>query len=240
MSFIAKLFNAPIPLDFRGMTDWHSHVLPGVDDGATTLDDSLAILKGYEELGIDEVWLTPHIMEDMPNSVEKLRRAFLELETAFQGKIKLHLAAENMIDTLFAKRLASGELLPIGPGGKTLLVETSYFNPPMGFVKTIEGIKSNGYTPLVAHPERYAYVESFDEYESWKDMGCAFQLNLLSLGGYYGVRAEKISRLMLKKEMYDYVGTDIHKPVQLEAMKKLRLPKELVEGIERLFEKNKY
>ena len=97
-----------------GLTDWHSHVLPGVDDGIKTLDDSLETLRHFEAKGLDTLWLTPHIMEDYPNSTGKLRERFEELRQAWDGKLKLRLASENMLDSLFEERLAERELLPIG------------------------------------------------------------------------------------------------------------------------------
>ena len=99
---------------FQGFTDWHSHILPGVDDGSANMEESLKILSGFEALGFSEVWLTPHIMEDFPNTTEELRSRFAELQESYNGPVKLHLASENMLDTLFAERLASRDFLPIG------------------------------------------------------------------------------------------------------------------------------
>jgi tyrosine-protein phosphatase YwqE len=147
---------------FRGFTDWHSHILPGVDDGVQSMDESLQILAEYERLGVKEVWLTPHIMEDIPNTTEKLRDRFMELKAAYQGSIVLNLASENMLDNLFEERLEKNDLLPIGKDGKHLLVETSYFNPPMGLNNILLRIKAKGYYPVLAHLERYLYMsESF-------------------------------------------------------------------------------
>ena len=87
---------------FAGMTDWHSHILPGVDDGLESIGDSLEALREYEALGIREVWLTPHVMEDVPNTTEGLRERFAELRAAYGGPVELHLAAEYMMDSLFA------------------------------------------------------------------------------------------------------------------------------------------
>ena len=116
---------------FEGFTDWHSHILPAVDDGVRSVEEALEILHGYEALGMKTVWLTPHIMEDMPNTPESLKRKFEELRTAYSGRIGLHLAAEHMLDNLFDERLNGNDLLPIGRRGNHLLVETSYFNPPL-------------------------------------------------------------------------------------------------------------
>lgn len=133
---------------FRGFTDWHCHLLPGVDDGVQTMEESLQVLSLYEELGISEVWLTPHIMEDMPNRTADLKERFAELDAAYQGNITLHLAAENMLDNLFEERLAKNDLLPLGKDGRHLLVETSYFNPPMGLNNILLRIKAKGMFPF--------------------------------------------------------------------------------------------
>lgn len=142
----------------RGMTDYHSHLLPGVDDGVQTAEDSLEILRLYEQLGIREVWFTPHIMEDIPNTTAGLRNRFEQFQKQYTGNIHLHLAAEYMLDNLFKERLAHRDLLPIGEEGNHLLVETSYFNPPMDLYGMMEKIKSAGFIPVLAHPERYTYM----------------------------------------------------------------------------------
>ena len=105
---------------FRSLIDYHSHFLPGVDDGIPTQEESLAVLARYEAMGVKEVWLTPHIMEDFPNTPADLRARFEVFQAAYRGPIALHLAAENMLDTLFLKRLEAGDLLPIGKKGDHL------------------------------------------------------------------------------------------------------------------------
>lgn len=154
---------------FQGFTDWHSHILPGVDDGVQTMEEALQILAEYDRLGVKEVWLTPHIMEDMPNTTEHLREKFTELQVSYEGNVKLHLAAENMLDSLFEERLEKNDLLPLGKRGDHLLVETSYFNPPMGLSNILLRIKIKGYYPVLAHPERYVYMSEPD-YQQLKDL----------------------------------------------------------------------
>lgn len=194
---------------FRGFTDWHCHLLPGVDDGVRTMEESLQILSLYEQLGVKEVWLTPHVMEDMPNTTSALKARFEELEAAYQGNIALHLASENMLDNLFEERLEKDDLLPLGGDGKHLLVETSYFNPPMGLRDIMRRIKAKGYYPVLAHPERYVYMSESD-YLQFKDMGVRFQLNLLSLARVYGKSVQKKAKQLLKHTMYDMAGSDLH------------------------------
>lgn len=194
---------------FRGFTDWHSHILPGVDDGVQTMEEALQILAEYERLGVKEVWLTPHIMEDIPNTTEKLRDRFTELRTAYQGSVMLHLASENMLDNLFEERLEKNDLLPIGKDGKHLLVETSYFNPPMGLSNILLRIKAKGYYPILAHPERYMYMSETD-YKRLNSMNVKFQLNQFSLLGVYGKEVQKRAKTLQKQGLYNYIGTDLH------------------------------
>ena len=202
---------------FRGFTDWHCHILPGVDDGVQTMDEALEILAEYERLGVKEVWLTPHVMEDIPNSTDGLRKRFAELQAAYKGKVELNLASENMLDRLFEERLQKDDLLPWGKDGKHLLVETSYFNPPMGLNNILLRIKAKGYFPVLAHPERYIYMRR-DEYERLKSMDIKFQLNLFSLTGLYGKDAQKKANDLLKAGMYDYTGTDLHRREVLQSL----------------------
>ena len=192
-----------------GFTDFHSHILFGVDDGVKTLEVSLQVLQRYEEIGIAEVWCTPHIMEDLPNTTEGLRARFAELQAAYDGPIKLHLAAEYMMDQLFEERLQNHDLLPLGPEGNRLLVETSYFNQPMGMHDILKQIKTQGYFPVLAHPERYVYMGK-DDYRTLKARGILFQLNLASLAGAYGPDAQKKARWLLKKDFYNLAGSDLH------------------------------
>lgn len=201
----------------KGFVDWHCHILPGVDDGLQTIDESLQVLAEYERLGIAQVWLTPHIMEDIPNTTAGLRARFAELQAAYKGGVQLHLAAENMLDALFEERLAARDLLPIGIRGDHLLVETSYFNPPMDLTGTLERIKSAGYRPILAHPERYIYMDEKD-YKQLHGMGVEFQLNLPSLAGMYGTEARKKARRLGKLGLYAYSGTDLHRPSTLRCL----------------------
>lgn len=212
--------------------DWHCHILPGVDDGFVSMDKSLDMLRVYEDVGMHEVWLTPHIMEDVPNETAHLRQVFAELEKEYRQDflrrnpadstlavaaatdskkpLKLHLAAENMLDALFEKRLKANDLLPLGEDGSMLLVETSIFSAPMNFYSLLECIKNKGYTPVLAHPERYLYMGKAD-YDRLKAQGIKFQRNLFSLKGQYGDNVRKRCQKLMKWGMYDFVGSDLHR-----------------------------
>ena len=195
---------------FRGMTDYHAHLLPGVDDGVQTAEESLEILRLYEELGIREVWCTPHVMEDIPNTTAGLRARFGQFQARYAGPLRLYLAAEYMLDNLFKERLAHRDLLPLGEEGDHLLVETSYFNPPMDLYGMVEKIKSAGYIPVLAHPERYVYMDIGD-YRVLKEAGVKFQLNLPSLYGHYGEEAKRKAERLRKEGWYEFEGTDLHR-----------------------------
>ena len=217
-----------------GAVDHHSHILPRVDDGVETMDESLRILATYEELGIKELWLTPHIMEDIPNTPEKLKARFAELKATYTGNITLHLAAEYMIDNNLRGLLKDNhELLPIGNNGTHLLVETSYFNPPMRFRETLQQIKSLGYYPLLAHPERYMYMDEA-EYQRLREQGVKFQLNLASLAGGYGKAVKKKALWLLENGFYSVAGSDLHSEDAIEYITKCRLGKQETEQVERL------
>lgn len=193
-----------------GLTDWHSHILPGVDDGIPDMVSSLNVLKEYEKLGVKKVWLTPHIMEDFPNKTADLQKRFAELCLAYDGNIELKLAAENMLDALFEERLEKRDFLPIGDEGRHLLVETSYFNPPINMDELIDGVMKAGYYPVLAHPERYRYMKE-DDYKQLKERGVVFQSNFMSLVGAYGETARKKVEWLLKEGMVDLVGSDVHR-----------------------------
>lgn len=192
----------------QGVTDCHSHILFGVDDGIRTLEDSLAVLAYDEEIGIKEVWCTPHIMEDVPNTTEGLRERFAQLQEAYTGPIKLHLAAEYMLDNLFEERFKAGDLLTMEDN--TILVETSTWNPPTDMTGTLRRLQKAGYRPLLAHPERYRYLTE-PGYERLHKMGIHFQLNLGSLVGYYGETAMGKAHDLLRKGWYSEVGSDCHR-----------------------------
>ena len=210
-----SLFSPRIASLLPGFTDHHSHILPGVDDGVKKMEVSLSVLERYAALGIAEVWCTPHVMEDIPNTTEKLQARFAELCEAYQGPIKLHLAAEYMMDALFEERLAQGDLLALGNAGNQLLVETSYFTPPMDMDAILKRVKQKGYYPVLAHPERYVYMDK-KRYEALKEKEIRFQLNLSSLAGAYGSEAKDKALWILKHDYYNLAGSDLHSSRNIE------------------------
>ena len=203
----------------KGAVDQHSHILYGLDDGVKTQEDSLAILRFLEEQGVSEVWFTPHVMEDVPNTTEGIRARFEELKSVYSGGLRLHLAAEYMIDTLFEERLAARDLLT--HGNDTVLVETSSVAPPINLWEVLETMRKAGYRPLIAHPERYRYMDKAD-YKRLHDMGCVLQMNLPSIVGFYGETARERALDLLGKGWYAMVGSDCHRFRALRAQYEAR------------------
>lgn len=216
----------------RGWIDWHSHILPSVDDGIKNMEDSLKVLNYYEKEGVYGVWFTPHIMADTPNETEHLRTRFEKFKAMYKGTVRLYLSAEHMIDRLFEQRLEEDDFLPYD--NNCLLVETSYLNPPLDLWDILEKIKSKGYYPILAHPERYVYMEEGD-YRRLKKMDIAFQLNLPSVVGMYGREAQYKAFDLLKKDYYQYCGSDVHRfDALVENFKKKAIPSDILRAIEEI------
>lgn len=216
----------------KGSVDNHSHILFGVDDGVKTLKESLAVLNYEESLGVKEVWCTPHIMEDSANTTADLKDQFELLKQAYNGPIKLRLAAEYMLDTVFEQRFKERDLLVMD--SNTLLVETSAWTPPIGLYDTFREIQTAGYRPLFSHPERYRYL-SEPSYERLRKLGIHFQLNLASLVGFYGETAMRKAEWLLEHGYYTEVGSDCHRlNLIIGQYERKVLSKETVERLEKL------
>lgn len=208
----------------NGITDYHSHILFGLDDGVQSCEESLKILGLYEELGVESLWFTPHIMADVPNTTQAIRERFGQMRASYEncsqngelkGNIQLHFAAEYMLDSLFEERLESNDLLPLGEGGMHILVETSFYNPPYNFWEIIETIKSRGYFPVLAHPERYLYMDKKD-YAKLKEKGVKFQMNLGSISGMYSPESKARAENLIKNRYYEIVGSDTHSRTMIQ------------------------
>lgn len=192
----------------NNFTDYHSHILPSVDDGVQTCEEALQILSFYEEQGVRRVIFTPHIMEDMPkNSAGFLRAEFAKFQHLYNGKLGLSLAAEYMLDGGFNKHLKSGELLCLFDN--YILIEMSYAIATVNYISIISEIMSQGYFVVLAHPERYLYLRK-EEYRELKGMGVMFQLNFPSLLGVYGKSVQERAKWLLETSYYDLVGSDVH------------------------------
>jgi protein-tyrosine phosphatase len=223
-----------------GFCDCHCHILPGVDDGMKTPEKSLAALNFYASHGVAGVTFTPHVMEGLHNTRESLLKVFDDFREGYalgieSNVVQIRLGAEYMLDSGFPKHLDEG-LLQIFDG--IALVETSYFMAPMNMEEMLYDVDSGDLVPAIAHPERYIYMEMRD-YERLKEKGYYLQLNILSLTGAYGPEAQAKAGTLLKKGMYDFVGTDLHHlgPFR-ERLEMLKVDKGQREALERMKENN--
>jgi len=199
-------------------TDMHSHLLPGLDDGAETVEHSLALLRALRELGYHKLIMTPHIMGDFyKNTPEGIRAALERLReaaaTAGLDDVELDCAAEYYLDEFLGHKLSNGtEMLTFGGAQRYLLFETSYLNEPLNLYDIIFELKSQGYQPVLAHPERYTYLHGrLAEIEKLRrDYGVLLQINLNSLAGYYSPAAQKVAEQLIDARLVDFVGTDTH------------------------------
>ena len=233
------IFNRKCSVEESGLLglveDRHSHILYGVDDGVKTAGESAALLEWLYGLGLKSLWLTPHVMEDIPNTTDALRLRMEELVAAVKPGPELHLAAEYMIDNLFLGRLESGDLLCMEDG--QVLVETSTWSSPFDLPDILSRVMSAGYRPVLAHPERYRYME-MEDYRKLADMGVRLQMNLPSVLGYYGASERDKARKMLSEGMYSYLGSDCHSCGMLQRMYSSRvLDRKEVDKIARIGER---
>jgi protein-tyrosine phosphatase len=200
------------------VTDMHSHLLPGLDDGAETVAHSLDLLRELKALGFTKLVMTPHIMGDFyKNTPEGVRAALTTLRAAAAeaglGDVALECAAEYYLDEWLGRKLADGtELLTFGGEQRYLLIETSYLNEPLNLTGTIFDLQAAGYRVVLAHPERYVYFYNrFAEIEKLRqDYGVLLQLNLNSLAGYYSPAARHVAEKLIDGGLVDFVGTDTH------------------------------
>lgn len=202
--------------------DMHSHLLPGIDDGSPDIETSLQLIRGMTDLGYSKLITTPHIMWDMYKNTRDIILDKLEqVQAAVQTEgipVEINAAAEYFLDDHVAGLLKRNEpLLTIS--GKMVLVEFSLAHPSMSLKDILFEMQMQGYQPVIAHPERYIYLEhNKDFYEELRDIGCLFQLNFLSLGNHYGKSVHELAMYIIKKGYYDLVGTDLHHSRHLEAI----------------------
>lgn len=203
-------------------TDMHSHVLPGIDDGAQDVMMSLELIKGMKELGYSKLITTPHIIWEMyPNTRDSILDVLDEIRDALKEQeidIELHAAAEYFLDDHVAGLLKKREPL-LTFGDKYVLTEFSMASPPIDVKQVLFEMRMQDYQPVIAHPERYVYLEQDKEfYDELKDAGYLFQLNLMSLAGVYGKSVQQLAHYLAGKEYYDLVGTDLHNQKHLKAL----------------------
>lgn len=193
----------------NGFIDIHSHVLPGVDDGAKNIKESFYLISEMKKLGFKKIISTPHIYPGLyDNTNESIKLSYSSLKKV-NNTIQLDYASEYLLDYSLISKAKKKTLLTLK--NNYILVEMSFLSPPQLLYDIIFKLQLNGYIPILAHPERYLfYGESFDEFFKLKNAGCKFQLNLLSKIGFYGLETKKLADKLLKLSLIDFVGSDIH------------------------------
>lgn len=195
--------------------DLHSHLIPGIDDGVETIEESLSMIRKMKRLGYDQIFTTPHVIWDCyRNTPERILDGLQEIKSAcLAAGIDIHIsaAAEYFIDEHFVDMLNKGEKLLTLPGNR-LLVELPYSTPLMNTSETLFAIVEKGFIPVLAHPERYTYFYSDPSvYQRLVNQGCELQVNVLSLGSYYGENVHKMANWLLKQKLISYLGSDAHR-----------------------------
>lgn len=203
-------------------TDIHSHLIPGIDDGAKSMDDAIQMIKVLCDLGIQKIVTTPHIMDeyfpnresDILNGLKNLRNAISEHKL----NVEIEAAAEYFVDDVFLSRL-DGNASFLTFGDRFILIEGSTFVENPNMLNVIFQLNTLGYHPVLAHPERYTYyLNQYDIFQTFRSKGCLLQLNLMSLVGKYGKTEKELAIRLLKDNLIDFVGTDLHQPHQLKTL----------------------
>jgi tyrosine-protein phosphatase YwqE len=217
------------PLDLKWMkVDMHSHLIPGIDDGAKTVEESLELIRILHGFGLKKLIMTPHVMSEFyRNSPEVILEGLEQLRNAVAKEgiaIELEAAAEYYIDEIFFEKIEKKQKL-LTFGGNKILVETGFLSKPQILIETFFQLEMAGYQPVYAHPERYLYLHQDSEFlDSLADRNIFFQLNLLSLTGYYSKPIKKFAEKLIDRGLIKLIGTDCHNIRYLEALE--RLPQE--------------
>jgi protein-tyrosine phosphatase len=222
--------------------DLHSHLLPGIDDGAKTIEDTLSLIKELQKIGFEQFITTPHVMKHVWDNNPKNIDSTLVSTIADLKKMDINnpfkAAAEYLMDGDFVKLFQSEPLLTLKDN--YVLVEMSYINAPIQLYDILFDLQVAGYKPVLAHPERYSfYHNKFEEYHKLKNAGCLFQLNLLSCVGYYGEGVTKTANKLLEKGLIDFVGSDVHHINHVDSFyKKVQIKS--VQPLKEAIEKNQF
>lgn len=205
-------------------SDMHSHLIPGIDDGAQTIEDSLGLIRELMNMGFESIVTTPHIKSDyFPNTPATINNGLNELCQALQENnihFPVKAAAEYYVDERFMEMLDAGPLLTVN--GNEVLIEFSFMFEPLRINEILFQLQTKGYKPIIAHPERYNYYHLKPQaYREFKDRGCYLQLNAIALTGYYGRPVKEMAEKLLDENLYDYCGSDMHHLRHAEAMSKL-------------------
>ena len=199
--------------------DMHSHLLPGVDDGSDSIHTSLELIAGLNHLGFKKLITTSHVYQAFyPNTPETLAEAYASLVPKMEKFPAFGYSAEYFADEFLEAAIRNDQLIPM-PGGY-VLIEMSFAAYSPRTEQIIFDLVTKGYKPILAHPERYQYLGgSMRTFYKLKELGCLFQLNIGSLGGYYGKGVEKLAGKLMEEKLADLLGTDLHHQRQLDFLR---------------------
>jgi tyrosine-protein phosphatase YwqE len=242
LSFLFKSKKVQPDLSFIGV-DMHSHLLPGIDDGLKDLEDTVSFIRELHSLGYHKFICTPHVMSDLyPNTPETILAKLGLVQEALKARdipVQVEAAAEYMVDTEMEDGIKEGRHL-LTFGKNFVLIEMSYLAASPNIEQVIFELRIKNLQPVLAHPERYNFYHSkFDSYHRFIDLGCLMQINLLSLSGYYGKPVKVIAEKLIKNNMVDLLGTDMHHINHLNALKHLASQKEFYKILQDVEIKNK-
>lgn len=205
--------------------DMHSHLLPSIDDGSKSMEESIALVKSFVAMGYKKLITTPHIMSDFyrntPEIIYDKLDKLNDIVKSLNLDIQISAAAEYYLDEGFVAKMEKEEtLLSLDTEKKYLLFETSYMNSSPHFDYAVFLLQSQGYQPVLAHPERYVYLfDSFEKLKKWYDKGILFQININSLAGYYSATSKSIAERLIDNKMVNFVGSDCHGERHFKVMK---------------------
>jgi tyrosine-protein phosphatase YwqE len=211
-SFFTRKKAVPIHLGRIG-TDIHSHLLPGIDDGAQDLDQTIAMISKFVDLGYKKLITTPHIMADLyPNSKDTILPALETVKKELQRlniPVQLEAAAEYFTDDFLFDLIGKEKLLTFL--GNHVLFEFSFHNQPMMMDETIFKMQAKGYKPVLAHYERYMFFADTQKADEFREKGIKIQVNINSLTGHYGPHPKKQAEKLIEQKLVDIIGTDCHR-----------------------------
>ncbi len=231
MGFLSNLFSKKtLPnADLSVLkADMHSHLIPGIDDGSKSMDETIALLSKYKQLGYKKVITTPHVMSDYYKNTPEIILSGLEEVRSELKRINLDIeieaAAEYYFDETLFQTLKENKLLTFG--GNYALIEFSFTTPPSGVETLFYEMRIGGLKPIIAHFERYQYFfGSVEQARAWRENGLFIQLNINSLSGHYGLAVKKQAEMLIDAGLVDFLGTDCHRIDHLNLLQNnLNLP----------------
>lgn len=218
MGIFSSLFTSkkPVldPFDLSNFgIDMHSHLIPGIDDGARTMDETIALLAKFESFGYKKVITTPHIMNEVyPNGPESILGGLIKVQEMAKSlglSIQIEAAAEYYFDETLVEKIRNKSVLSFND---YVLVEFSFHSMPEFEDQLFFEMQTAAYKPILAHFERYPYYHgSAEKAKYFKENGVAIQLNLNSLTGHYGQGVKKQAELLIDEGLVDFAATDCHR-----------------------------